>query len=49
MDNGFTLEVCQRANDPLSLLSIEDVNRVAGSDIFVKVKSMNNMGRDAGV
>jgi hypothetical protein len=49
MDNEFTLEVCQRASDSLSPLSIEDVNRVAVSDIFIKVKSVNNVGRDARV
>ena len=49
MDNGFTLEVCQRASNTLSPLSIEDVNRVAYSDMFIKVKSVNDVGRDARV
>jgi hypothetical protein len=49
MDNVFTLEVCQRASDPVSPLRIEDVNRVVDGNIFIKAKGVDDVGWDTGV
>ena len=47
MNNVFTLEVCHRASNSLSPLRI--IDRVAVSNIFIKAKSVNNVGQDTGV
>ena len=49
MNNVFTLEVFQRRNDPFSLLRVDDVDRIAISDIIIKMKKLNDVGWDAGV
>lgn len=49
MYNVFTLMLCQNGSDPLSPRCIDNVNRVAGSNIFIKAKIVNHIGRDARV